>query len=77
MQARWTLKKELAGLRTGRASVVSPRPVMVEAYGQRMALNQVGTVSAPEPPRLLTVNVWDKGLSRLDRQGDPRGPASG
>jgi ribosome recycling factor len=36
-------------------------PVMVDAYGQRMQLNQVGTVSAPEP-RLLAVNVWDKGL---------------
>jgi ribosome recycling factor len=36
-------------------------PVQVEAYGQRMPLNQVGTVSAPEP-RLLTVSVWDKGL---------------
>ena len=55
------LKKELAGLRTGRASVNLLDPVMVEAYGQRMPLNQVGTVSAPEP-RLLTVNVWDKGL---------------
>ena len=55
------LKKDLAGLRTGRASVSLLDPVMVEAYGQRMPLNQVGTVSAPEP-RLLTVNVWDKGL---------------
>ena len=55
------LKKEFAGLRTGRASVNLLDPVMVEAYGQRMSLNQVGTVSAPEP-RLLTVNVWDKGL---------------
>jgi ribosome recycling factor len=55
------LKKEFAGLRTGRASVNLLDPVMVEAYGQRMPLNQVGTVSAPEP-RLLTVNVWDKGL---------------
>ena len=55
------LKKELGGLRTGRASVNLLDPVMVEAYGQRMPLNQVGTVSAPEP-RLLTVNVWDKGL---------------
>ena len=55
------LKKELAGLRTGRASVNLLDPVMVEAYGQRMPLNQVGTVSAPEP-RLLSVNVWDKGL---------------
>jgi ribosome recycling factor len=55
------LKKDLAGLRTGRASVNLLDPVTVEAYGQRMALNQVGTVSAPEP-RLLSVNVWDKGL---------------
>ncbi len=55
------LKKEFAGLRTGRASVNLLDPVMVEAYGQRMSLNQVGTVSAPEP-RLLTVSVWDKGL---------------
>jgi ribosome recycling factor len=55
------LKKELTGLRTGRASVNLLDPVMVEAYGQRMALNQVGTVSAPEP-RLLTVSIWDKGL---------------
>src|ERR1700756_3142380 len=56
-----SLKKELGGLRTGRASVNLLDPVMVEAYGQRMPLNQVGTVSAPEP-RLLTVNVWDRGL---------------
>jgi ribosome recycling factor len=55
------LKKELGGLRTGRASVHLLEPVVVEAYGQRMPLNQVGTLSAPEP-RLLTVNVWDKGL---------------
>jgi ribosome recycling factor len=55
------LKKEFQGLRTGRASVNLLDPVMVEAYGQRMPLNQVGTVSAPEP-RLLSVNVWDKGL---------------
>jgi ribosome recycling factor len=55
------LKKEFTGLRTGRASVNLLDPVMVEAYGQRMSLNQVGTVSAPEP-RLLTVSVWDKGL---------------
>ena len=55
------LKKEFGGLRTGRASVNLLDPVMVEAYGQRMPLNQVGTVNAPEP-RMLTVNVWDKGL---------------
>ena len=56
------LKKEFGGLRTGRASVNLLDPVMVEAYGQRMPLNQVGTVSAPEP-RLLTVSVWDKGVA--------------
>jgi ribosome recycling factor len=55
------LKKEFTGLRTGRASVNLLDPVQVEAYGQRMPLNQVGTVSAPEP-RLLTVSVWDKSL---------------
>ena len=43
------LKKEFAGLRTGRASVNLLDPIMVDAYGQRMPLNQVGTVSAPEP----------------------------
>lgn len=56
-----SLKKEFAGLRTGRASVSLLDPVVVEAYGQRMPLNQCGTVSAPEP-RLLSVQVWDKGL---------------
>jgi len=54
-------KKDLGGLRTGRASVNLLEPVVVEAYGQRLPLNQVGTVSAPEP-RLLSVSVWDKGL---------------
>jgi ribosome recycling factor len=55
------LKKDFGGLRTGRASVNLLDPVMVEAYGQRMPLNQVGTVSAPES-RMLSVSVWDKGL---------------
>lgn len=54
------LKKDLNGLRTGRASVNLLEPVMVESYGQMMPLNQVGTVSIPEP-RLLAVSVWDKG----------------
>lgn len=56
-----TLKQEFAGLRTGRASPGLLDPVMVEAYGSPMPITQVGTVSAPEP-RLLTVQVWDKGL---------------
>lgn len=56
-----SLKKELAGLRTGRASTALLDPVMVEAYGNRVPLNQVGTVSAPEP-RMLTVQIWDRGM---------------
>jgi ribosome recycling factor len=56
-----TLKGEFAGLRTGRASPALLDPVMVEAYGSPMPIAQVGTVGAPEA-RLLTVQVWDKGL---------------
>ncbi len=56
-----TLKHEFAGLRTGRASASLLDPVHVEAYGSPMPVNQVGTISTPEP-RLLTVQVWDKGL---------------
>lgn len=55
------IKHEFSGLRTGRATPSLLDPVEVEAYGSRMPLNQVGTVSAAEA-RLLTVNVWDKGL---------------
>ncbi|MDG2032952.1 MAG: ribosome recycling factor [Rhodospirillales bacterium] len=55
------LHKEFGGLRTGRASVSLLEPVTVEAYGQPMPMNQVGTVGVPEA-RLLTVQVWDKGL---------------
>ncbi len=54
-----SLKGDLAGLRTGRASVNLLDPVTVEVYGAHMPLNQVATVSAPEP-RLLSVQVWDK-----------------
>ena len=53
--------KELSGLRTGCASVNLLDPVNVEAYGSKMPLNQVGTVSVPEP-RMLSVQVWDAGL---------------
>jgi len=61
------LRKELTGLRTGRASANLLDPVMVEAYGSTMPLNQVGTVSAPEA-RLITVTVWDKGMVKsVDR----------
>src|SRR4051812_15204267 len=53
-----SLKKEYTGLRTGRASTSLLETVTVEAYGSRMPLAQVGSVSVPEP-RLLTVTVWD------------------
>jgi len=53
------LRHDLSGLRTGRANIALLDPVTVEVYGQRMPLNQVATVSAPEP-RMLTVQVWDK-----------------
>lgn len=53
------LRREFGGLRTGRASASLLEPVVVEAYGSAMPLNQVGTVSVPEP-RLITVQVWDK-----------------
>jgi ribosome recycling factor len=55
------LRKELAGIRTGRASANMLDPVMVEAYGQTMPLSQMGSVSVPEP-RLVTVQVWDKSM---------------
>ena len=55
-------KKALAGLRTGRASATLLEPVTVDAYGQRMPINQLATVSAPEP-RLIMVNVWDKSMT--------------
>lgn len=56
-----TLKREFAGLRTGRAHPALLEPVKVTAYGSEMPLNQVGTVGAPEP-RMLTVQVWDKSM---------------
>lgn len=56
-----SLKHEFSGLRTGRASAGLLDPVQVVAYGQAMPLNQVATVSVPEP-RLLAVQVWDKGM---------------
>jgi ribosome recycling factor len=55
------LKKEFSGLRSGRASTSLLEPVVVEAYGSAMPLSQCGTVGVPEP-RMLTVQVWDKGL---------------
>ena len=54
------LKREFAGLRTGRASTSLLDMVQVDAYGANMPMNQVASVSLPEP-RLLTVQVWDDG----------------
>ena len=59
--AMTALKTEFASLRTGRASASMLEPVMVDAYGQMTPINQVGTVNVPEP-RMVTINVWDKGL---------------
>ena len=53
------LKREFAGLRTGRASTSLLEPLTVEAYGSEMPINQVATLGAPEP-RMLTVQVWDR-----------------
>jgi ribosome recycling factor len=61
------LRTELAGLRTGRASVSLLEPIRVEAYGSAMPLTQVASVSVPEP-RMLSVQVWDRALvSAVDR----------
>jgi ribosome recycling factor len=62
-----TLRREFAGLRTGRAHPGLLEPVKVSAYGTEMPLNQVGTIGTPEP-RMLTVQVWDKSMvSAVDR----------
>jgi ribosome recycling factor len=53
------LKHDLGGLRTGRASTALLDPINVEVYGAQMPLNQVATVSVPEP-RMLSVQVWDR-----------------
>jgi ribosome recycling factor len=59
--AMGALKTEFASLRTGRGSASMLEPIMVEAYGQRTPINQVGTVNVPEP-RMVTINVWDKSM---------------
>ena len=59
--AQEALRREFAGLRTGRASTGLLEPITVEAYGSTMPLNQVGTIGVPEP-RMVTVQVWDRKL---------------
>lgn len=56
-----SFKQELTGLRTGRATATLLDPVQVEAYGSHMPLNQLATVSVPEP-RLISVQVWDRSM---------------
>ena len=61
------LRTEFASLRTGRASASMLDPVMVDAYGSSMPVNQLGTVTVPDP-RMVLVNVWDKALvNAVDR----------
>lgn len=55
------LRKEFAGLRTGRASTSLLEPITVSAYGSDMPINQVAAISVPEP-RMISVQVWDKGM---------------
>ena len=66
------LKHDLGGLRTGRASPSLLEPIQVDAYGSHMPINQVATVSVPEP-RLLSVQVWDRGMVQPSRRrsGNP------
>jgi len=59
--ATQALKHELGGLRTGRAAASMLEPVQVDAYGTHMPLNQLATVSVPEP-RMISVQVWDKSM---------------
>ncbi|MFN3687450.1 ribosome recycling factor [Salinarimonas sp.] len=56
-----SLKSDLAGLRTGRASASLVEPVQVDAYGASMPITQLATISVPEP-RLISVQVWDRGM---------------
>ena len=56
-----SLRNEFASLRTGRASASMLDPVTVDAYGSSMPINQLGTITVPEP-RMVLVNVWDKSM---------------
>ena len=56
-----SLKQEFLSLRTGRAAASMLEPIIVEAYGTKTPINQLGTVNVPEP-RMLTINIWDKSM---------------
>jgi ribosome recycling factor len=66
--ATQVLKQELGGLRTGRASTGLLDHVQADAYGTHMPLNQLATISVPEP-RLISVQVWDKSLVHAVEKG--------
>lgn len=62
-----SLKHDFSGLRTGRASATFLDPIVVDVYGSKMPIGQVGTVSVPEP-RMISVQVWDKtNVSAVER----------
>ncbi len=69
--AMTSLKTEFASLRTGRASAAIVEPIQVDAYGQMTPINQLGTVNVPEP-RMVVINVWDKGMISKVETRDPR-----
>jgi ribosome recycling factor len=56
-----SLKQHLNGLRTGRANPNLLDPIQVDAYGQKMPISQLGTVTVPEP-RMISVQVWDRSM---------------
>lgn len=56
-----SVKHDFGGLRTGRASASLLEPLVIDAYGASMPINQVATISVPEP-RMITVQVWDRGM---------------
>jgi ribosome recycling factor len=62
------MRREFSSVRTGKATPALLDTVRVDAYGSKMPINQVGTVSAPEP-RLLVVQPWDKGLLKAIETG--------
>jgi ribosome recycling factor len=62
------MRREFTSVRTGKATPALLDTVRVDAYGSKMPINQVGTVSSPEP-RLLLIQPWDKGLLKAIETG--------
>ena len=53
------LSKELSSLRTGRANASMLDLIKVDVYGQQMPINQIGSITTPEP-RMINIQVWDQ-----------------